>query len=874
MERYPILDAKKGGAIYFDGQEILGGAYDHRIRFEIPPFLIDSLNDNNTDVITFDGTFKTDGIFPDFEEVISIQPDYSFGFQRQMNSGGVPLYNDKAKYYDEITLNNKGIRGRGKIEYLAGSFESKDFIFYSDSVNTKGEQGEIVSGDFDGASYPSVKMQQYEMRWLVHSDSMLLTNTQDSPFEIYDTTTKFEGTLALTNQNLKGTCKIETPNSLNKSEDFQMEASKYTARNSEFIIKSNDPNTPGLLGKNVKVEYDLGERVAVATSEVEGENSFTLPFIQYETNISQVLWNLDQHTLVMSVDSENEIGLGKFTSNNRKQDSLEIFASDAVYDLHEHILNLEGVPYITIANVRVIPDSGRVYVRENANIDELENAVIEMNAFNKFHTLTNANIKIISRTAFEGEATYQYTMGVSEPYEIRFTDFNIEKAKPEKGEEKTVEFITSAQADITEDEEFKFLPGFKYKGKLTMLDYEKYLKFNGEVALDVEREDNNWFAYESDNESTHGVIYVDEDLKVAGFPTKLSTGLFLGKVDRDFYPSLVHFDRTKVNDFPIFQGRGNLIFEEDTKNYILAPQEKLEDPNVAGNKFVYNFENKLVEFEGDISLLENSKTYNVRASGVGKGNYEKEEYDINASVYFNFEATSGTANDLATDIYNNVEEVISPFDDSDQATEKLSKILTEKQLDDYLFKYRNGNESLADFFGDGILFSDVNLKWSTEFRSFYSTGDLGLGNVFKGDVNSLVEGYIEVPKSETDHEAKIFVIANQENWFYFSFQKSGIHALSSNAGFNGSLVDKKGGPAIVRASNDEVLGFISSFRMNYLGTDDILDIYIPEDDAVEELEEELIDADIFGDVMDDDVPLDETLEEESGEEEDEDDDGF
>ncbi|UZR95909.1 hypothetical protein [Chondrinema litorale] len=872
MERYPILDAKKGGAIYFDGQEILSGAYDHRIRFEIPPFVIDSLNDNNTDVITFDGTFKTEGIFPDFKQVISIQPDYSFGFKRQMNSAGVPLYNDKAKYYNEITLNNKGIRGRGKIEYLAGSFESKDFIFYSDSVHTRGEQGEIVAGEFNGASYPSVKMQHYKMRWLVDNDSMLLTNDKEAPFEIYDPSTKFEGTLALTSDNLKGSGKIETPNSLNKSKDFQMEASKYVARNSEFIIKSNDPNTPGLLGDNVKVEYDLGERVAVATSEVEGENSFTLPYIQYETNISQVLWNLDQHTLVMSVDSENEMGLGKFTSNNRRQDSLEIFASDAVYDLNEHILNLEGVPYITIANVRVIPDSGRVFVRENANIDELNNATIEMNAFNKFHTLTDANIKIISRNKFEGEASYQYTMGVNDPYEIRFTNFNIEKAKEEKGQDKTVEFITSAQAEIREDDEFKFLPGFIYKGKLTMLDYEKYLKFDGEVALDVERANNGWFAYKSENEETHGVIQVDENLKAAGYPTKLSTGIFLSKIDRDFYPSMVHFDRDRVNDFTIFQGRGNLIFDDSTKNYILATQEKLDNPEGKGNLFIYNFENHQVEFDGELNLVENTKDYIIKATGKGNGNYVKEEYDINSQIYFNIPQATGTSNNLANDILDNVEEVISPFEESDQVVAKLTQILTQKQLDEYLYKYRNGNESFAAFFGEGIMFSDVNLKWSSEYRSLYSTGDLGLGNVFKGDVNSLVTGYIEIPKSETDYDAKVFVMASEENWFYFSFQKEGVHALSSNATFNETLAGKKGGGSVSRASNDELLGYLSSFRMNYLGIDDMLDIYIPEDGAVEDIDQELIDSDIFGDVVDEGLPKEEKSSED--EDDDDDDDGF
>lgn len=873
MERYPILDAKKGGAIYFDGPEILGGAYDHRIRFEIPPFLIDSLNDSNTDVITFDGTFKTEGIFPDFKETVSIQPDYSFGFKREVDPNGVALYGGKAKYFNEISLNNKGIRGKGKIDYLSGSFESKDFVFYSDSVNTKGVGGEIVAGDFEGISYPSVKMNQYKMRWLVNSDSMLISNEKDDPFEIYDTTTQFEGTLALTNKGLNGNGKVETPRSVNTSDNFNMEASKYVAKNSSFLIKSEDPSTPGLKGDNVMVEYDLGQRAAVITSEVEGENSFTLPFIEYETNISQVIWNLDQNTLVMSVDGANDIGLGKFTSNNRRQDSLEIFASDAVYDLDEHILNLEGVPYITIANVRIIPDSGRVLVRENADIDEMENATIEMNAFNKFHTLTDANIKVISRNKFEGEATYQYTMGVHEPYEIRFNNFEIKPNKAGKGEEKTSEFITSAEAIIDEDEDFKFLPGFIYKGKLTMSDAEKYLKFDGEVALDVEREENPWFAYQSFDEETHGVINVDEELKVAGFPTKLSTGLFIGKIDRNFYPSLVYFDRDRVNDFKVFQGSGRLLFNEETKDYVLTTEEKHEFPETIANKLVFNFESNEVSFEGNLNLVGESKEFEVVAAGKGSGNFEKEEYAINTNIYFHIPTAPGNGADLGNDILDNVEEVIAPFEEQEQVYDQLSLILNDKQLDEYMSKYRNGNEKLSDFFEQGIMFNSVDLKWSSEFRSFYSEVELGLGNVFKSDVNSIVTGYLEIPKTDGESEAKLFIMADEENWFYFGFQRDKVSSISSNAGYNANLASKKGGVGVTRASNDEFLGFISSYRMNYLGLDDMLDLYIPEDGAIEDFDEELIDADVFGDVMDDEPLLDEETTDDE-EEDDDDDDGF
>ncbi|MBX2843158.1 MAG: hypothetical protein KTR26_15420 [Flammeovirgaceae bacterium] len=875
MTQYPILDAIKGGAIYFDGKEILNGSYDHRVRFEIPPFVIDSLNDNNTDVIAFDGTFKTEGIFPDFEEQISIQPDYSFGFERQMDPNGVPLYNGKGKFYNAITLNNKGIRGEGRIEYLTGNFQSKDFIFYSDSVLTTGEDGEITEKNETGASYPSVKLAQYSMRWLVDNDSMLLTSEEDTNFEIYNPEITFKGTLALTNTNVDGNGIIETPRSLNESKNFYFESNKYTSTNSTFNIKSEDPKTPAMLGEHIEVKYDLEKGEALAKSEREGENSFTFPFVKYETNISQVLWEFEANQLVMSVDGTNKDGLGKFISEKSDQDSLEINASTAIYDLNNHVLNLEGVPDIIVANIRIIPDSGKVFIRENAEMDELLGATIELNKDTKNYTLTDANIKIVSKNKFQGEGYYNYSLGIKDTFKIKFEDFDVKK-----DEDEASGFVTTARSAIMEDDNFVFAPGVKFKGDLILSDNKSYMTFKGAASLDIDREDNEWFTYNSGEEGTHGNIFVDENLKVDGFPTKLSTGLYLGKFERNLYSSLIQFRKERANDNPIFIGRGNLTYNEETKDYTIAHEEKLSDPNFTGNLFIYNHETQQTQFEGKFSFVEPSNKFTVRASGKGKGEMDNEAYDINTMLYIEFDPGNAMFDIPGVDLDEGLEESVIEGDDIDILVNKLSQLLTEKQLGDFIYKFEDGNEAYSDFFNNGITLTNIDLKWSSDYAAFYSEGDIEIGNIFKTDLNKISKGYVEIPKSEADHIINIFIMEDPELWYFLHFEKSGIRALSSNGAFNATLNSKSTGNDIGRANNEELLGFVSSFRMNYLGIEELLDLVIPQDENIEipteAIESDVFGDDVFGDDVSEDAPLGEDPVTEEGEEEEEedDDDGF
>ena len=132
---YPLLSTTEKSYVYYDKSTIQGGLYKRdSFLFIIEPFNMDSLDDFTNEGINFPGLFKSAGIFPDFEEELTLQEDYSLGFKRETPSDGFNIYGVIANYNNKIKLSNKGLQGEGSISYLTSIAESEEITFYPDSV--------------------------------------------------------------------------------------------------------------------------------------------------------------------------------------------------------------------------------------------------------------------------------------------------------------------------------------------------------------------------------------------------------------------------------------------------------------------------------------------------------------------------------------------------------------------------------------------------------------------------------------------------------------------------------------------------------------------------------------------------------------------
>lgn len=290
LPNYPRLNANKGGVIYFDREEVLGGVYDRSIFFVAPPFKLDSLNNADPASINFDGTFVSSGMFPTFKEKLLTMQDRSLGFDHAIPPGGFQLFTGAGVMRGVLSLNSHGLRANGEINYLAATLYSHDFIFYPDSVVTKGHRARIEEKQFGSVLFPQASLPDFQMKWYPKVDKMQLKNLK-APFNFYDSTAQMQGVLTISKEGVAGAGKLETRGTELVSREMNFTGKGFGARHARFKVKSDDPEKQLLAGNDIRLKFNLEQNYADISPEVEGIAAIEFPYAQFKTSIPRARWS-------------------------------------------------------------------------------------------------------------------------------------------------------------------------------------------------------------------------------------------------------------------------------------------------------------------------------------------------------------------------------------------------------------------------------------------------------------------------------------------------------------------------------------------------------------------------------------------------------
>ncbi len=832
IPNYPRLDAAAGGVIYFDRQEVLNGAYDRSVFFVVPPFKLDSLNDADPASLNFEGTFISSGMFPSFKEKLHSMADKSLGFQHVVPATGYGLYKTDAKLYGVITLDKRGLRSPGKIDFLATTVYSNDFVFYPDSVAARGTRATISEKQFGAVYFPQASLPNYQMKWFPKQDQMKLRNT-NVPFNFYDSTAQLTGTITVAKNGVTGIGKLETRGSELRSREMDFSAKDFGARHARFKAKSADPAKPLIDGTDVRVKFNLEQNYADISPEVEGEAAIDFPFAQFKTSIPNARWDFNSQKITMSKRLDVPIENSYFYTTRKELDSLSFNAEKAEYDLNKQEMRVSGIPFITVADARITPENGEVLILENAKIGTLKNTTIILDTLNGYHRLTEGVVDIVSRKEFSGYATYQYVNLLKDTFAIKMTDFHLEpvveteQSKRFQRRKTTASMQTVGVGHVNENDKLVLGAGMFYKGDLTMYATKPALQLTGYIKLDLKnvKNYNDWIAYSQSGDEPEVLINFDKAVTEGG--KKVSAGLHFATQDSKLYITFLN-DKGEDDD-DLFVPSGTLYYDTESKEYRIEDREKAAGNKLSGKVFAYNDETSLVRFEGPVNLFKGPKDFTVTGAAMGNGNLKSNEIRMNTLVMMNTTAVPQAFDVMARDLALVIEKegADDGLGDQTELLYKIADIVGERVAKDYEAKSAQSYTSLATMAetAKALTFANVNLKWSDKYKAFYSEGSLGLSNSFRTDLNASFEGFMEIKKTEDGAPVfNVFFKASPEAWYYFGFEDNRLLMYSSNSDFN-ALVSKKtnsakakvGEMVFVPGTEEETRAFINRFRREYFG---------------------------------------------------------
>lgn len=830
---YPRLDATNGGVIYFDRKEILNGTYDRSIFFMVPPFKLDSLNDADPAAINFEGTFVSNGMFPNFKEKLHTMPDKSLGFDHYVPGNGYQLFKGEGNLKGNIHLDKRGIRANANIDYLAAHLRSDDFLFYPDSVIGKGQRAYMTKEQFGNVIFPQASFPNYNMVWKPRKDELQL-NTTSSNFNFYDSTAQLRGNLIISKKGVSGDGTLKTRGTELFSKEMNFVSDQFTARHATFNVLSEDSLKPALAGKDVRLRFNLTENVADIGPEVAGDAAIEFPFAQFKTSIPKAVWDLNTQKISMSKDKSVPIEDSYFYTTRKDLDSLRFNAEKAEYDIKKQELKVSGIPYIIVADAKITPAGNEVLILENAQIGTLKNTTIIIDTLNGYHRLTEGVIDIKSRNEFSGYATYQYVNFLKDTFEIKLTDFHLENiVKTDSLKRNNRKRIDASQQTVaigSVDEAKKLVlgAGMFYKGNMKMYATRPALELEGYVKLDIKKikNYNSWIRYRQTGEETE--VDIDFENAITEEGKKVDAGLHFDATDNSLYISFLS-DKRNDEDEDFFVPSGALFFDNEAGEYKIEDLEKAAGNKLSGKVFSYNDNNLNIRFEGPVSLFSGNSSFNITSTVIGQGNLETNDIRLNSMVLIDAKipttAFDAMARDIKTIIDN--EGAGEGLGDLTELLYKVADIVGEREARAYEQASQKGYVSLATMAGTAksLAFANVNLKWSQSLKAFYSEGELGLSNIGRNDINGAFEGFMEVKKNEDGLPVfNVFIKASPESWYSFSYEDNRLLAHSSNAAFN-SIISKKtnsgkakvGELIFVPGSDDETLSFINRFRKDYYG---------------------------------------------------------
>lgn len=852
--RYPYFDADKGAFVYFNKKEVLNGAYDERVYFFIPPFDQDSLSSNNSEAVGFGGKFVSGDIFPEFEEKLVVRPDFSFGFEHQTPAEGFQLYKSNGTFYGTVSLDKKGLRGNGKIEFLNSTIESSEFVFYVDSVYAKSASVVTKKGTHPDLSadvkFPEMHLNDSKMNWYPHKDSLYLENKK-TPFTFYDETATLDGKATITTKGMYGSGILKTRGSRTFSKKFHFEDNRYGGRESLFEILTDNPTKPALRSENCKLIFELDSAKAYFSPEVQGFASNSFPYLKYKSSIDKGVWDLEEKIIHMKKPEDADISSSYFYSTHPKQDSLVFNAESADYIMSDQTLNIMGVPEIVVADAYVIPDSNFVQIHENAKMETLTNAVLIVDTTYEYHKLYDGVLNIRSRSKLEGSALYEYINFGQDTFAIAFKSFQLEERETRKKD--VFEYHTMSTGNIVVSDSFLIAPEIQYKGKVTMKADKRVLEFEGLVKLDFVGllKVEHWLPYKNLDGSSEMKVDVTEPVSKRGNP--LFAGLHL-KSTGGLYSTFLDTKRSS-KDRTIFDAKGVMMEDFETHEFKVASYEKIKGKQMEGNMLAYDETHSVIRCEGlfDFVIMAEGHEKNLitKFSGISSDSLLDSTKFINlmANIQFNMpsQAESKMGEKLKAYVEVNGGERCNLM--TPEFKVKLSNMITDKKALEYEDIVALNYIGLSEFSNDlskGVTITDANLRWSEQYNAWYSIGQIGLSSVGKTDVNTYMDGKLEIKHSLSGDIVNLYLQPNEETWYFLSYKDNALFAISSDEDFNKIITSKsqmdkniiKGIYYFAPASPFEKQKFVNNFQGLYLGKD--VQVIVDEVEETDNFEDDVI----------------------------------
>ena len=718
--------------------EILAGKFYYCLE----PFLMNSLDNLNSEDISFKGKLVSGGIFPDIAEPLVVMDDHSLGFHHVIGDGNrdaYPMYGGKGDFHQEVFLSNEGFYGQGKLSVETSDYVSQRFDLYLDSVTAVTESFDMRE-QTAGVPFPKAVCGPLDLKWDV-TQPLLYAYTKEEPIRMFDSTF-FRGVTMLSEEGFRADGELTFGLTRFNSRYFDFADHSFVADSSDFVLYDEDGTTRAFLAKNYRSTADLAAK-KVQYAYLDTHSNLDFPSNQFYCSLQEAEWDMTTNRihLFSSASSFAEYAkattfdellavhsaASKFVSLHPEQDSLEFFCSNADYDMNDYVIHAHDVKIVRVADAALFPSDANLDIQRNAEISPLEHATVLADTLNRIHVFKDAAVSIYGKNNYSALGTKDYLdmEGVATPV---FFD----RIAPVDG-------VTVAHAEIADTLDFMLSPYFGFQGEVVSTASRPFDRYDGHYRLAQHcLEDTVWFVSSAEIDPNDVAIPV-----VMDNIRKERQGMFNGLCYEYGTGGGYHGNFLKPMNpetVSVLMQDGMLRYDADSLRYRIGEEQRPDH-------FLELSDRCVVTGHGATNL------------GLDGGLTEMVCYGTYTN-YPNDSLTMEVLNMFQVPLFD--EQILREIAEVYAAIEGEAVDLTQTEYVDYLrsVKGETAAEALQqemelsgypeittnDLYNKMIVIPKLHLVWNPALRAFVSTGKIGLGSLGKNVVNRYVDGYVVFDK--------------------------------------------------------------------------------------------------------------------------------
>ena len=789
LPRFPIFSSKNESYVYFDKNFIQEGQLKRdQFFYVVEAFEIDSLDNFSTDNLRFNGYLTSAGIFPVFREPLTVMKDYSLGFDHRVPKEGYPMFDGLARFYNTINLSNKGFGGLGRLDYISSTAYSKTFSFSPVQVTARTDEFEMRER-LTQVEFPLGKGTTLQLDWQVENNSLFL-QTDSMSLTLFGEAA-FNGKMKIAPAGAAADGKIAFDQAVVMSHYFDFKSRTLRADTADFKLLAENSEKEAFLANDYLTNIDFEKRSA--TFKYINQNSrLSFPFNQFECTLDEADWSMDEQTIALNnnridrlydfseLTFKDLIGLNlkgsEFRSVLPEQDSLTFFCLRANYDLKDYLILAKDVKIIRVGDAAIFPSDSIVAIGKDAELKPIESASIIADTSTMYHLFTDARVNILSRKAFTASGKYSYVNMRGEHKELLFNNI----ASDPSG-------ITMATSEITADQKFELNPWFGFMGKAKLDARRKWLWFEGGYQLkhNCSEDAFPYIAFDTLVDPMNVQLPVmAENKDINGLPIR--NGFYYASVIDSYYGAFLQNPRAS-SDKVLAAAPGLLWYDPATMSYRVEAA-----PGKNNTAFLtLDTDHCIVKGKSDMNL--DLRLTNISLETTGSYTYKM----IPDSLYLNLFAALNFAFDdkllsiMADSINSAGLQAGASLEDYYLASAKNKMSLSDfERLSNEIALYGTPRK-VPDAMNKTLVFSQLDLKWNPQTRSFVSIGSLHLANIGKVQVNKMVNGFIEIEKTRSGDAFSIYLMLSTKQWYFFNYKSGVMQTLSSSDVFNTELMKIK-----------------------------------------------------------------------------------